>query len=84
MNNTIKSMPKSELAELYFPYTREPVRTFMRWVHSTPTLMRELKNSNYRKTQKNFLAIHVQIIRKHLGDPEIMPENYKSISNEIH
>lgn len=84
MNQKITSMPKSELAYLYFPYAQFPVRIFMRWVHQTPVLMRELQDNHYTKTQKNLLAVQVAIIRKHLGDPEITTDQYKYINNEVH
>ena len=82
---TISSMPKSELAALYFPQSSQPTRLFMRWVHETPALLKELEANHYWRTLKYFLAIHVDIIRRHIGDPEITNEQYENIKkNEVH
>jgi hypothetical protein len=68
-------MPKAELANLYAPFSTQPVRTFMRWVYTCKPLMEELEAHDYQKTQKTFRAVHVAIIRKHLGDPEVSMDN---------
>ena len=62
-NFEIKTYKKSELAKIY----RLSTKVFMENVNKR--CQEELKNAQYRKTQRYFLPIHVEIIVKHLGKP---------------
>jgi len=59
----IRTYTKSELAAKY----RISVRSFMENIRKMCLI--ELEDAHYRKTQKYFLPVHVEIIVNHLGTP---------------
>ena len=62
----IKRYTKSELADLY----RKPVYSLMRWIKKDEELFEELLATGYNTYQKEFKKEQVQIIFKHLGEPD--------------
>ena len=68
---TIKSYPKSELAQLYFPDSDPHVATnhLTQWIKGNPTLMEALSRCNQSRHAKFYSAQAVRIIIEHLGEP---------------
>ena len=68
---TIKSYPKSELAQLYFPDSDPHVATnhLMQWIKRCPPLMDALAGCYQSKNAKFFSPQAVRHIVEYLGEP---------------
>lgn len=66
-----KTMTKKELAVLYFPHLRphKAVGHLARWLAAAPSLMAQLEEAGYVKTQQTLTPRQVDLITSHLGDP---------------
>lgn len=67
----IRSMSKKELAVLYAPglATKSATNRLCLWLHTNPSLMEELRMTQYRETQHVLTSRQVEIIVRHLGEP---------------
>ncbi len=74
MTNQFKTRAygKSELALLYFPGAVSPhtaVNHLMSWIHRNPKLVKELEETDYRKSAKYFTPRQVTLVVEYLGEP---------------
>lgn len=67
----IRAMSKKELAMLYAPdlAIKSATNRLCIWLHTNPSLMEELIQTEYRETQRLLTSRQVEIIIKYLGAP---------------
>jgi hypothetical protein len=68
---TVKSYPKSELAQLYFPYSEAHVAQnhLNSWIRRCPMLVEALKDCHQSPHAKFYSAKSVRCIVHFLGEP---------------
>ena len=67
----IKSMSKSQIAELYAPEAslKASLRRLQRWIERNDELNVALKETGYQSSQRIFTKRQVEIIFEYLGEP---------------
>lgn len=67
----IRQYTKKELALLYFPNSepRAAVAHLMSWINRCADLVDQLSVCHYRKTDKCFTPMQVELIIHYLGEP---------------